>query len=100
MLELISTLLEAISGYFIGRFRASRSAATHISLIAISVALGIIFFCVFGIYELIFPAPNPIGNVWIGLLYFSLGISFITYLMLLIDYLIKLRKKEKNEKAN
>jgi hypothetical protein len=94
MLEFLNALFEVIWVDFIGRFIASRSLATHISLITISVALGISFFLVFGAYELIFPAQNPRGNIWIVLLCFSLGISFVTYLILLIGYLIKLRKKD------
>jgi hypothetical protein len=94
MLEFLNALFEAIWVDFIGRFIASRSLTTHISLIVISVALGISFFLVFGAYELIFPVQNPHGNIWIGLLCFSLGISFLTYLVLLIEYLIKLQKKD------
>jgi len=95
MFELITTALEAISGYLVGKFGAKSSAARHSSLVFLSFVLGGIFFISFGVYELIFPSANPKGNIWVGLICFSIGISFVTYLILLIDCLIKNRKKRK-----
>lgn len=89
MHEFITGVVEAVSGYLAGRFRVEISRASHISRIIISLAFGLMFFCAFGVYELISPAPNPIGNIWLGLLSISFGLSFFVYLMLLIDYLIK-----------
>lgn len=94
MTELISSFVEAISGYLIGRFHTNARVAKQISLITLSLVTGILFFTAFGLYELSSPAPNPMGNVWLGLLFFSVCLSIIVYLILLIDILVKNRKKK------
>src|SRR6218665_3754113 len=99
MFELITAALEAISGYLVGKFGAKSSRARYSSLVFLSFVLGGIFFISFGVYELIFPSANPKGNIWVGLICFSIGISFITYLILLIDRLIKNRKRKQGRAA-
>lgn len=94
MTELISMVPEAIAGYLISQFKIKSAMASQISLIVLSLTIGMLFFCAFGASELISPSPNPMGNVWLGLLFFSLSVSAITYLIFIVDYLLKKRKKQ------
>src|SRR6218665_852310 len=80
MFELITTALEAISGYLVGKFGAKSSTARHSSLVFLSFVLGGIFFISFGVYELIFPSANPKGNIFVGFIFFSICQSEREYL--------------------
>lgn len=93
MIEVISTILEAMSGFIVGRFNASNSTAQHFSRICLAAVIGLAFFSAFGIYEFISPAPNPMGNIWLGLFTIALCVSIISYAILLIDYYIKKKGK-------
>lgn len=94
MFDFFGTIAEALSGYIAGRYRTSQRATFHLTAFLLALSCGLVFFVVFGVYELIDPASNPIGNVWLGLFLFSLGISLLTYLFLFIDYCIKRNKKD------
>lgn len=89
-------MLEAIAGYFISRLKIKSAMASQISLIVLSLAIGILFFCAFGVSEVIYPSPNPMGNVWLGLFVFSLAVFATTYLILLVGYLLEKRKNKRN----
>ena len=93
MIDLVGSAVEAASGYLVGRYNTKQNAAKHIAFILISLACGLLFFLGYGIQQLISPAPNPMGNIWLGLALFSVGISFVVYLLLLIDAFIKKKKK-------
>jgi hypothetical protein len=99
MFEFFGTIAEALSGYIAGRYGASRRSSFHLSAIVLALACGLFFFSAYGLYELIFPAQNPMGNVWWGLLLFSLGVAFLVYLILLIDHWIGSRKKRNDGKT-
>ncbi len=91
MFELIGGIVEALTGYLVGRFQATNKSASHISAIAVSLLCGLIFFLGLGIYDLFYPAPR---NRLSSLILFPLGFSMIIYLIIVIDFWIK-RKKAK-----
>ena len=93
MFEFFGTIAEALSGYIAGRYGASKRATFHLSAFVLALGCGLIFFCIYGLYELIFPAPNPMGNVLHGLLVFSFGVALLVYIFLLINRWIEGRKK-------
>jgi membrane protein implicated in regulation of membrane protease activity len=93
MFEFFGTIAEALSGYIAGRYGASKRSSFHLSAVVLALGCGLIFFSAYGLYELIFPAQNPMGNVWLGLLLFSLGVALLVYLFLLIAHWIESRKK-------
>jgi cystathionine beta-lyase family protein involved in aluminum resistance len=97
MFEFFGTIAEALSGYIAGRYGASKRSSFHLSAVILALGCGLIFFSVYVIYELIFPAPNPMGNVWLGLLLFSLGVTLLVYLFLLIAQWIESRQRRKDE---
>ena len=94
MFDLIGTLLEGISGYIGGRYATSKRASFHISAILVSLACGLMFFLAYGLYEFFVPAPNPIGNVWIGLSALSVVMVIAIYLFLVAVHFFE--KKNKN----
>jgi len=94
MFELFGAIAEALSGYIAGRYGASKRSSFHLSAVVLALGCGLIFFTAYGLYELIFPAPNPMGNVWVGLLLFSLGVAILAYLFLLIAHWIGNRRKQ------
>lgn len=97
MFEFFGTIAEALSGYIAGRYGASKRSSFHLSAVILALGCGLIFFSVYGLHELIFPAPNPMGNVWLGLLLFSLGVTLLVYLILLIAQWFESRQRQKDE---
>jgi cystathionine beta-lyase family protein involved in aluminum resistance len=97
MFEFFGTIAEALSGYIAGRYGASKRSSFHLSAVILALGCGLIFFSAYGLYELIFPAPNPMGNVWLGLLLFSLGVTLLVYLFLLIAQWFESRQRQKDE---
>ena len=97
MFEFFGTIAEALSGYIAGRYGASKRSSFHLSAVILALGCGLIFFSAYGLYELIFPAPNPMGNVWLGLLLFSLGVTLLVYLFLLIAQSFESRQRQKDE---
>lgn len=95
MIDLISGLLEAVSGYLISKLKARNALANHAAIVVVSLLFGILFFVLYGLNEMLFPAENAVGNIWLGLVMFSLGVSFVVYALLLIDKFIKSRDKTK-----
>lgn len=95
MIDLISGLLEAVSGYFISKLKARNALANHAAIVIVSLLFGILFFVFFGLYEILFPAENAVGNIWLGLVIFSIGVSCVAYVLILIDKFIKSRDKIK-----
>jgi biotin transporter BioY len=89
--ELIAGFIEAISSYIIGRFQPKRKTAFQLSALLASFLCGFIFFVAYGFYELMFPAPNPKGNMWWFLFFLSISIAISAYIIIIIDYLIKRR---------
>jgi hypothetical protein len=97
MFEFFGAIAEALSGYITGRFRSNKKFSFHLSAILISLSIGFIFFATYGLYELIYPASNPMGDIWLGLVFFSTGVSLIAYLMILITgWVERCRKLKKN----
>ena len=94
MYDFFGTIAEAIAGHVMRRYLTSRRTASHLAAILVSLVCGLIFYVTYGIYELIFPAPNPMGNVWAGLLLISLGVAFLMYIFILIDLWVKNRRKQ------
>jgi hypothetical protein len=86
MSELIGGLVEALSGYLVGRFHNTKKSASHISRISISLMCGLIFFIGYGIQSLIFPSPHAPESWGYGLVFFSLAVSTLIYLMIMIDF--------------
>ena len=97
MFEFFGTIAEALSGYIAGRYGASKRSSFHLSAVILALGCGLLFFSAYGLYELIFPAPNPMGNVWLGLLLFSLGVTLLVYLFLLIAQWFESRQRQKDE---
>lgn len=77
MFELVGAFVEAVSGYIGGRFATNKQTSFHISAICVALACGLIFFLAYGTYELFFPAPNPIMNIWQGLSILALIVTLI-----------------------
>lgn len=92
MFDFLSTVVEAISGYLTSRYKMRLGAAFGLARIAFSFGVGLIFFIVFGLNEFFFPAPNPVGDIWLGLIVFSLAISIFIYVLLLLHIFFKGRK--------
>ena len=92
MFDLIGSFVEAISGYLVGRFKSRSKTAVHLSMIFVSLLVGLVFFVGYGAYELLFPAPNPMEiwrNNWVLLLLMmSAGMSLLVYIVLIIDYFL------------
>ncbi|MCZ8137570.1 MAG: hypothetical protein O9266_14860 [Porphyrobacter sp.] len=97
MFEFFGTIAEALAGYLAGRYSVSKRSSFHLSAVVLALACGLIFFAAYGLHELIFPARNPRGNVWLGLLVFSLVVALLVYLILLIAHWIESRKKRNDE---
>lgn len=97
MFEFVCFIGEVLSGYIAGRNAESKRSSFHLSAVISALSCGLIFFSVYGIYELIFPAPNPMGNVWLGLLLLSLGFALLSYLLLLVAHWIEGRQRRKDE---
>lgn len=97
MFEFFGTVVEALSGYLAGRYGASKRSSFHLSAVILAVGCGLMFFSAYGLYELIFPAKNPMGNVWLGLLLFSFGVALLVYLILLIAHGIETRQRRNDE---
>ena len=93
MIDLISGVLEAVSGYLIAKLKARNALANHAAIVVVSLLFGLLFFVFFGAYEMLFPAENAAGNIWLGLVIFSLGVSCVVYVLILIDKFIKSRSK-------
>ena len=81
------------TGYIVERHRASKRASFHLSAVVLALGCGLIFFFAFGLHELIFPAPNTMGNIWLDLLLLSLAAALLLYLTLLMAHWIESRQK-------
>ncbi|WP_413459498.1 hypothetical protein [Herbaspirillum huttiense] len=95
MTDVIAALMEALGGLFAGLCHERGAAWRHSQKIKFSVLAGCSAFCVFGLNELLFPSPNPRGNIWFGLLMISLAFSFMVYLILLLAHFAAQRRKQK-----
>lgn len=97
MIDVIAALMEAVGGFFGGLYDERGAASRQSQKIKFSVLSGCSAFCVFGLNELLFPSPNPRGNMWVGLLVISLALSLLVYLILLLAHFdAQRREKKKN----
>lgn len=97
MFELLTATMEALAGLATGSAIKGKSLRNHRHLVTLSVAIGCVFFLLFGVYEFLSPAPRPHPNMWRGLLLISLGLSICTYLFLLLDYIIRKRRMRQED---
>jgi len=84
MADLIGSVLEAASGYWVGRLKQKGLLVLHSTMLAFSLICGIIFFVAYGLYYLIFPSPNLPVNFYYGLALISLILSIVIYLILVL----------------
>ncbi|MCM2480264.1 hypothetical protein [Serpentinimonas maccroryi] len=88
--DFVGDLVEPIAGHLVGRFKSRPRTAVHLSMFLVSLLVGLVFFVGYGVYELLFPAPNPMkiwGGHWVyPLLLISAVISLFVYVILIIDY--------------
>lgn len=84
--------MEGLSNYLIGHHQTRRKSAFQLSAVAVSLLCGVICFVGYGVYELVFPAPNPKGNMWLFLLFLSSCVAVFAYIVIVVDHLIKKRR--------
>lgn len=93
-------LVQIIADHLVNRFKGRPRMAMHISMILASLLVGLIFFAGFGVYELVFPAPNPMeiwGWHWVfSLLLISTALSLLIYIALLVDYFTSHNRSKRN----
>lgn len=78
MLEIITSLLEAVSGYIGGRFFKDKKY-THKKIILISFLVSTIFFLVYSCYELLFGQKEFIKIALLMSLVLFIAILFILF---------------------
>lgn len=90
MFEFLSTILEAINGYIGRRYATFKRKNYYVRITLVSITCGLIFFLAYGLYELFFPAPNPLGNIWLGLTFISVVLMLVIFLFLVtVDFFDK-----------
>lgn len=92
MFELFGGIIEALSGYILGRFQAKDTTAKQVSIIAVSLLCGLIFFVGNAIHDGIFPPPKVNHSWGFDLAIFSLAISVIIYGLIILDIWWKNKK--------
>lgn len=96
MFDIVGGLIEALSSYIFGRHQFKKTTAFQLSSILVSLVCGLILFIGYGLYELIYPTPNPKFDTWKFLTLLSILFSLFTYLSIVIDHLIKERRGRSN----
>lgn len=95
MFEFLSTILEAINGYIGRRYATFKQKNYYVRITLVSITCGLIFFLAYGLYELLFPAPNPLGNIWLGLTFISVVLMLVIFLFLVtVDFFDKNKNQQ------
>ena len=97
MFELFGGIIEALTGYILGRFQTKNTIAQQISIVSVSLLLGLIFFIGYGAHSLLFPSSKAPDNWAYGLAVFSISVSFFAFLIINIDIWWKKRKMKIKE---
>jgi|GEM_PF-1988560 len=87
MLEIITSLLEAVSGYIGGRFFKNRKY-TRKKIFLISFFVSAIFFLVYSCYELLFGQKEFIKITFLISLMLFIAISLILFILKVINYFL------------
>jgi len=97
MFELTGGIIEAFTGYILGRFQVKSTTAQQMSIVSVSLLLGLIFFIGYGTHSLLFPSPKAPDNWAYGLAVFSISVSFFAFLIINIDIWWKNRSMKTKE---